>query len=294
VLKSLRYLGLFYVHLFSPYLLKGIFSNQVFISAACFAILLAISFMPVNSMSNILVFDASSAWCSVALNVKGTLYCVAEMQPRKHAQLIMPMIEEVCQRAGIKPFELEGIAFGKGPGSFTGLRIAISVAQGLSLATGARLYGISSLKALAWQGMKQLSSVQEVAESASNKQVLAIMNAHMGEVFYGAYRKTEQGLVAVIEDSLAKPEQVDLSGLDMPQWVGAGDGFQFVAELPNSIADLSSIHEDTYPLAESMMALALDAWDKGCFTAAELQQPVYLRDTVAWKKLAEQPSLLKK
>jgi tRNA threonylcarbamoyladenosine biosynthesis protein TsaB len=248
--------------------------------------------MSVNPMNNILVFDASSAWCSVALSVKGVLYSVAEKQPRKHAQLIMPMIEDVCQRAGIKPLELEGIAFGKGPGSFTGLRIAISVAQGLSLATGARLYGISSLEALAWQGMRQTASQPDKA--GVDQKMLAIMNAHMGEVFYGAYQNTEQGLVAVIEDSLTKPAEVDVSTLVMPQWVGVGDGFQFAAELPSSITELNCIYENTYPLAESMMDLALAAWDKGCFTAAELQQPVYLRDTVAWKKLAEQPSLLKK
>jgi tRNA threonylcarbamoyladenosine biosynthesis protein TsaB len=250
--------------------------------------------MSVNSMSNILVFDASSAWCSVALSVGGTLYSVAEMQPRKHAQLILPMIENLCGQANIKPKELDGIAFGKGPGSFTGLRIAISVAQGLSLATGARLYGISSLKALAWQGMKQLSSEQLSNSQISDKPVLAIMNAHMGEVFYAAYRNAEEGLTAVIEDSLCKPEHVDLSSLDMPQWTGAGDGFQFSGELPDSIGTLKSINEETYPMAESMMDLALEAWNSGSFTEAEHQQPVYLRDTVAWKKLAEQPSLLKR
>jgi tRNA threonylcarbamoyladenosine biosynthesis protein TsaB len=250
--------------------------------------------MPVNSMSNILVFDASSAWCSVALNVNGVLYSIAEMQPRKHAQLIMPMIEDVCNRAAIKAIEIDGIAFGKGPGSFTGLRIATSVAQGLSLATGARLYGISSLKALAWQGMKQLSLEHTPNKLPANEQVLAIMNAHMGEVFYGAYRNTEQGLVAVIDDSLAKPAQVDLAALEMSQWIGVGDGFQFTPEFPSNITDLKGVREDTYPMAESMMDLALQAWEEDCFTAAELQQPVYLRDTVAWKKLAEQPSLLKK
>jgi tRNA threonylcarbamoyladenosine biosynthesis protein TsaB len=270
------------------------FPISVFISAACFAILWAISFMPVNSMSNILVFAASSAWCSVALNVNGVLYSLAEMQPRKHAQLIMPMIDDVCNRASIKAIEIDGIAFGKGPGSFTGLRIAISVAQGLSLATGARLYGISSLKALAWQGMKQLSNEHAPNKLPANEQVLAIMNAHMGEVFYGAYRNTEQGLVAVIDDSLAKPAQVNLAALEMSQWTGVGDGFQFTPELPGNITELKRVQEDTYPMAESMMDLALQAWEKDYFTAAELQQPVYLRDTVAWKKLAEQPSLLKK
>lgn len=245
--------------------------------------------MLVSSMSNILVFDASSSWCSAALSVNGILFSAAEMQPRKHAQLMLPMIEGLCQEAGIKPSELNGIAYGKGPGSFTGLRIAISVAQGLSLATGAKLYGISSLQALAWQGMKQLGQ----------ERIVAIMNAHMGEVFYGAYAKASDGMTCIIDDALCKPEDVELTPLlaeneSFNDWVGAGDGFQFEAQLPESIQQLKLIDSEISPLAESMMDLALSAWQQDEFTAAEYQQPVYLRDTVAWKKLSEQPSLLKK
>lgn len=255
-------------------------------------------------MSNILVFDTSSSWCSVALSANGTLYSAAELQPRKHAQLIMPMIDEVFSKAGIKPNELDGIAFGKGPGSFTGLRIAISVAQGLSLATGARLYGMSSLRAAAWQAMKQ----KDV------EHVLTIANAHMGEVFYGAYSSVASHVVdqdspqinsqdekripvihCVIPDALCKPESVDISALDKQlDWFGAGDGFQFEDELPAKVMELSAIDLGIAPLAESMMDIALLAWSEGKFTAPEYQQPVYLRDTVAWKKLSEQPSLLKK
>ncbi len=245
----------------------------------------------VISMSNILVFDASSSWCSAALSINGQCFSAAELQPRKHAQLMLPMIEGLCQQAGIKPIELDGIAFGKGPGSFTGLRIAISVAQGLSLATGAKLYGISSLQALAWQAM----------EKHSVNRVVALMNAHMGEVFYGAYQKDggDEGsnaiLSTIIEDSLTKPDLVDLSILaDTNSWLGAGDGLQFRTEMPQITTLLKSMDEDVFPLAESMMSLALTAWQQGKFTTAEFQQPVYLRDTVAWKKLAEQPSLLKK
>lgn len=245
--------------------------------------------MLVSSMSNILVFDASSSWCSAAISVNGVLFSAAEMQPRKHAQLMLPMIEGLCQQAGIKPSELDGIAFGKGPGSFTGLRIAISVAQGLSLATGAKLYGISSLQALAWQGMKQLGQ----------ERIVAIMNAHMGEVFYGAYAQTSEGMTCIIDDALCKPEDVELTPLlaesqSLAAWVGAGDGFQFEALLPESTQQLKLIDNEISPLAESMMDLALRAWQQDEFTAAEFQQPVYLRDTVAWKKLSEQPSLLKK
>ena len=240
-------------------------------------------------MSNILVFDASSSWCSVALSINGTIYSTAQLQPRKHAQLIMPMIDDLCQQAGIKPKQLDGIAFGKGPGSFTGLRIAISVAQGLSLATGAKLYGISSLEALAWQAMKVKNS----------EHVVAIMNAHMGEVFYSAYQKTEQGLVAIVEDGLAKPEQVDLSALIDKEladvsWLGAGDGFQFKEQMQQVLSLIDTIDEEISSMAESMMDIALSAWQQDLFTSAELQQPVYLRETVAWKKLSEQPSLLKK
>ena len=241
-------------------------------------------------MSNILVFDASSSWCSVALSIDGKLYSAAQLQPRKHAQLIMPMIDDLCQQAGIKPKQLDGIAFGKGPGSFTGLRIAISVAQGLSLATNAKLLGISSLKALAWQGMKTTDA----------EYVIAIMNAHMGEVFYSAYQRDEHGLVALVEDSLAKPEQVDLSVLMNDQilsgvsWLGAGDGFQFKEQMAKIMPIIDTVDEDISSMAESMMDIALSAWQQDKFTAAEFQEPVYLRDTVAWKKLAEQPSLLKK
>lgn len=239
-------------------------------------------------MSNILVFDTSSSWCSAALSVGDNIFAVSERQPRKHAQVLMPMIEGLCKQANIKPAQLEGIAFGKGPGSFTGLRIAISVAQGLSLATNAKVFGISSLQALAWQGMKQ----HKVSR------VLAIMNAHMGEVFYGAY----DHLNAIIDDALCQPGDVDLSAIsgDLASqnanslWLGAGDGFQFENELPTAISQLSMIDAEIFPLAESMMDIALKAWQDNLFTSAEQQQLVYLRDTVAWKKLAEQPSLLKR
>ena len=220
-------------------------------------------------MSNILVFDTSSSWCSAALSTGDKVFAVSEKQPRKHAQVLMPMIESLCKQANIKPAQLDGIAFGKGPGSFTGLRIAISVAQGLSLATNAKLFGISSLQALAWQGMKQ----HKVSR------VLAIMNAHMGEVFYGAYDQ----LTAVIDDALCKPGDVDLGAIagDLDSqdantlWVGAGDGFQFESELPAAISQLSMIDAEVFPLAESMMDIALKAWqdDRSEEHTSELQSP---------------------
>ena len=140
--------------------------------------------------------------------------------------------------------------------------------------------------------MKKMTDAS--TDSLAAQQVLAVMNAHMGEVFYGAYHYSDHRLEAVIEDRLTKPAGVDISTLEASNWIGMGDGFQFLTEMPEAVSSLNSIDEDVYPMAESMMDLAIRAWDEGLFTAAELQEPVYLRDTVAWKKLAEQPSLLKR
>lgn len=240
-------------------------------------------------MANILVFDTSSQWCSVSLSADGELYSRAELQPRKHAQLLLPMIDAVLAEAGISPQKLDGVAYGKGPGSFTGLRIAISAAQGICLATETPALGISSLEALAWQAMEKYSVAH----------VLAITNAHMGEVFCGAYRRniqseTKQGLLAAeFEDCLIQPDNFDPKCVeDIKTYIGAGDGFPLL--VPEQYDGIASVDEDIAPLASSMMALAQNAWERQSFSPIEEHQPVYLRDTVAWKKLSEQPSLLKK
>jgi len=237
-------------------------------------------------MANLLVFDTSTEWCSAAVISEQGRFHVAQQQPRKHAQLLMPMIDDVMKQAQMTPAQLDGIAFGKGPGSFTGLRIAISVAQGLCLASGAKALGISTLQALAWQAMKIHPC----------KQVLASINAHMGEVFYGGYRATEGAPEAIVADGLCKPEAFDFNQFDQPeQWFGAGDGLALLKDsMPEKVAGLSSADAELAPLAAQMLDLAIVAWQRGEFTDIDQQQPVYLRDSVAWKKLSEQPSLLKK
>ena len=237
-------------------------------------------------MANLLVFDTSTEWCSAAVISEQGRFHVAKQQPRKHAQLLMPMINDVMKQAQMIPAQLDGIAFGKGPGSFTGLRIAISVAQGLCLASGAKALGISTLQALAWQAM----------QTHPCKQVLASINAHMGEVFYGGYRATEGAPEAIVADGLCKPEAFDFNQFDQPeQWFGAGDGLALLNDsMPEKVAGLSSVDTELAPLAAQMLDLAIMSWQRGEFTDIDQQQPVYLRDSVAWKKLSEQPSLLKK
>jgi len=180
--------------------------------------------------------------------------------------------------AGITRADLSGVAFGRGPGSFTGIRIAISVAQGIALGLDLPVCGISSL-----QGMAQ------AALTAANEQrVLVLMDAHMGEVFWGAYEMQNGTCVPVGDEKVGSPEAC-LKDIAVWDGIVAGEGLQLMhfAECDQTWANLR-------PEARSMSPLALNAWNNGLFGDAAEHPPVYLRNSVAWKKLDEQPSLLKR
>ena len=227
-------------------------------------------------MTTLLVVDASSTLCSVALTHQQQTWHLVEEQPRRQAQLLLPMVAEVLKRAQISKHELQGIAYGRGPGSFTGIRIAASVTQGLSLALSLPVCGISSLLALAQAAFLQTDAAQ----------VLAVMNAHMGEVFWGRFARHAdlcqiQGIEQVGIPELCANEIKNFSG------ALAGDGLTLLPEYDQSLAKLQ-------PQASMMLPLALHAWQQGLFSSIEQHLPVYLRDSVAWKKLDEQPSLLRR
>lgn len=227
-------------------------------------------------MTTLLVVDASSTLCSVALTHQQQTWHLVEEQPRRQAQLLLPMVAEVLQRAQISKSELQGIAYGRGPGSFTGIRIAASVTQGLALALSLPVYGISSLQALAQAAFVQTSATQ----------VMAIMNAHMGEIFWASFVREAELSRALSVERVGAPE---FCAQDIKSFSGllAGDGLAFLPEQDQSWAGLQ-------PLAEMMLPLALDAWHKNLFSQADQHLPVYLREGVAWKKLDEQPSLLRR
>lgn len=236
-------------------------------------------------MTNILILDASSSLCSVSLLSSGQTHHLCEDQPRRHAQRLLPMVDEILKAAEINKSELNGIAYGRGPGSFTGIRIAASVMQGIALALNLPVYGVSSLQAIAQQLVQQqaLNPGQEIA---------AIMDAHMGEVFWGIFRLQENGLVTLQgQEQVATPERC-IEQLAEFNGVFAGDGLTLEA-LEGQFPDERSF-VDVLPKTEYMTSLVADAWDKGQFGNEEQHAPVYLRDSVAWKKLDEQPSLLKR
>lgn len=228
-------------------------------------------------MANILIVDASSHWCSVAVHTERGDFSLSEQQPRRHAQRLLPMVDEVLQQANLARHQLQGIAYGCGPGSFTGIRIAAAVTQGIAFALDLPVLAVSSLQAIAQQYFQQHGDTERCA---------VVTDAHMGEVFWGIYQ-LEQGLaVALQADAVGSPEQCLRQLADFNGAV-VGDGL--------SLPALTGLYgmADLAIEASAMLPIACHAWQAGLFGTLDEHPPVYLRDGVAWKKLSEQPSLLK-
>jgi tRNA threonylcarbamoyladenosine biosynthesis protein TsaB len=209
--------------------------------------------------------DASSA----ALWRDGRITERREIAPQQHAELILPMVDALLAEAGLKVAELDAIAFGHGPGSFTGLRIAAGVAQGLAFAAGKPVIGISTLAALA----------QSVASQGSR--VLAALDARMGEVYWGLYQADAAGLMRLAgAEMVCPPERVSVP--EEPGWIGAGSGWRaHGAALRARVgAKVSRVLDDALPCAGALLPLAVDAYLAGQVMPAEAAVPVYLRDKI--------------
>src|SRR5215472_11314278 len=136
-------------------------------------------------MSTLIAIETATESCSAALLHHGALIERSELAPRRHAELILPMIEALLAEAGVARRQLDGIAVGRGPGAFTGVRLAISVAQGLALGLDVPVVPVSSLAALA----------QETPATGADLPILAVIDARMGEVYAGTFRRAANGLV---------------------------------------------------------------------------------------------------
>ncbi|MFK5971335.1 MAG: tRNA (adenosine(37)-N6)-threonylcarbamoyltransferase complex dimerization subunit type 1 TsaB [Candidatus Marithrix sp.] len=216
----------------------------------------------------LLAIDTSTEVCSCALYIDGETQFRSQFAPRQHTKLILPMADELLAEADIKPNQLEGIAVGKGPGSFTGLRIACGVAQGIAFAADIPIAPISSLATLA----------QAAYIETGEQQILSIIDARMEEVYYGYYSLNAQGIMQCqIADKIAKPDAIDLPTTE--RWCGTGSGWIYAEILQNKLKTLLQDYQiDKYPQANAMIPLALDAFKQGQVVAAENINPVYLRE----------------
>ncbi|HHQ4764040.1 tRNA (adenosine(37)-N6)-threonylcarbamoyltransferase complex dimerization subunit type 1 TsaB [Aeromonas veronii] len=224
----------------------------------------------------ILAVDTATEACSAALLVGDKLFSRWEEAPRDHTRKILPMVQAVLEDAGISLSDLDAIAFGRGPGSFTGVRIGISVAQGLAFGAGVPLIGISTLAAMA-QGAYRLDGAQ---------QVLTAIDARMNEVYFGRYELIDGRMQLVGDEVVSDPSAlVDARGKLAGRVTCVGTGFETYGETLSGLADELAVSQVRFPAAEDMLPLARAAWLAGEAVPVELATPVYLRDKVTWKKL---------
>ncbi|MBW3809647.1 tRNA (adenosine(37)-N6)-threonylcarbamoyltransferase complex dimerization subunit type 1 TsaB [Aeromonas hydrophila] len=224
----------------------------------------------------ILAVDTATEACSAALLVGEKVFSCWEEAPRDHTRKILPMVQAVLDDAGITLDELDAIAFGRGPGSFTGVRIGIGVAQGLAFGAGVPLIGISTLAAMA-QGAHRLDGAE---------QVLTAIDARMNEVYFGRYELIDGRMQLVDDEVVSDPEAlVDVRGKLAGRVTCVGTGFETYGEILSGLADELAVGQVRFPAAEDMLPLARSAWLAGEAVAVEQATPVYLRDKVTWKKL---------
>jgi tRNA threonylcarbamoyladenosine biosynthesis protein TsaB len=217
----------------------------------------------------ILAVETSTEYCSVSLWQDGLIAEHSQLVGQKHSELLISMLDELLKNSSVKLEQLDVIAFGKGPGSFTGVRIACGVAQGLALGVDLNVVGVCTLQAL--------------AQASGHDKVIAALDARMNEIYLAAYEKQDEEWKTIIEPCLCKIENAP--ALTGDGWFGAGSGF---AVDNQSLAiryaqQLSGVNTNLVPQAGAVAQLAAIEFAKGNAVDAALALPLYLRDKVALK-----------
>jgi len=228
-------------------------------------------------MSHILAIDTCTESCSAALLADGELTARAEIAPREHSQKLLPMVESLLQDAGLAITQLDAIAFGRGPGSFTGVRIGTATAQGLALGADKPLIPVSTLAAMALQAGKRFG----------NATIVTAIDARMGEAYLAAYRYCDGKLVELIAEQVCQPDGWDYASLaDEAQLVLVGTAWGAYPQMVELLhANPIQVLIEFFPRAEEMAELAVESFRQGDVCDAAEAEPVYLRDKVTWKKL---------
>jgi tRNA threonylcarbamoyladenosine biosynthesis protein TsaB len=229
-------------------------------------------------MTRILAIETATEACSAALRVDSETIQRFEIAPRRHAALLLPFVESLLAEAGIDLNQVDAVAFGRGPGSFTGLRIAAGMAQGVAFGADLPVVPVSTLAALA----------QGTVREQGAKAVLAALDARMKEVYWGAFTCQREGLVKLIgEERVCAPEDVSLP--PPGDWCGAGSGWETYADLLVSRCSIAAdaVFAKQKPQAYDVAHLAAAIFERGGALPPEQAVPVYLRDKVANKPRAK-------
>jgi len=210
--------------------------------------------------------ETATEWCSVALWIDGEIFGLEQRADNRHSALALPMLEELFAKTGTRAASLEAVAFGAGPGSFTGLRIACGIAQGLAFAHGLPVLGVSTLEA--------------IAEESGVSRVIACLDARMREVYYAALEKQAGQWREVVGALCVAPDAAP-----MPpggEWVGCGNGFAVYPSLLRG--RLPAVRSEVHPTAVAIAELAAPRLARGEGVDPASAAPMYVRDKVAFTR----------
>ncbi len=222
----------------------------------------------------LLAIETATEACSAALYINGEIRERYAVAPRQHAEQILPMMDQLLAEAELKLSQLDALAFGRGPGSFTGVRIATGVIQGAAFGAQLPVVPISTLAALAQRHYRMQGA----------RRILPAFDARMGELYWAAYEVMADELVTQVgSEQVATPEQVGLPAGE--GWQGVGRGWATYREILTQRmgARLTAIEGDLLCSAQDVVRLAVHGYAAGDAVAAELALPIYLRDQVAKK-----------
>lgn len=223
----------------------------------------------------LLAIETATEACSVAVHVDGAVIERFEIAPRRHTELTLPWAGQLLSEAGISRNQLDAVAISRGPGAFSGVRLAIAIAQGIALAIDRPLLALSTLQVLAQRA------------PAGQDKVLAAIDARMGEVYTGRFVRADGQWQAQGAEQVQAPETVALDGQG---WFGVGTGFAAAdGVLASRLQDgLLGVDAGALPHAADLATLAVAAWQRGEAIAPELVEPTYLRNNVALTLLEQQ------
>jgi len=235
----------------------------------------------------ILAIETATEACSAALlitdesdtdNKNSNIVSRFQLAPREHTQLILPMLDEVLEEANIQLKAVDAIAFGRGPGAFTGLRIAAGVAQGVALSVDKPVIPVSTLAALALQ-----ASEQNGCNNGENKTIVAALDARMDEIYWGKFKvgdKDEGDQIILLGEEQVTKQANLLASIGNDSIIAIGNGWDvFDENLPDNI----SVIKNCFPAAKYIARLALPLLKANDVVAVEDAQPVYIRNDVAKK-----------
>ena len=220
---------------------------------------------------NLLAIDTVTEMASIALLSNDDLLVAEAFVPQQHTHVILEMVQKQMTTSGLSFAQLDAIAFSRGPGSFTGLRICASITQGLAIAYDLPVIPVSSLAILAQGSYRQ--------DNKSN--VVACLDARREEVYWACFKERSGRMELIGEESVLAPGAVKTQ--QGGPWHGVGSGFKnYATELAgNPRVDLGTIEPDRFPLAQDAMEFAKKAWLQKEYVDASLAIPTYLRDNIA-------------